>query len=329
MSRNQFDPRFGKKPAQFIGHEDILRDITAMLDDPDEENRTIIISGIKGSGKTAMFSEIRSLLDSSQIVVVGAGMTEADLQENASIEDSLPIVYFADDVDKDMPGFASFVADFFADKSSSDKANSKQNSRLVLAGLPHAIDDLLKDKNFDKLKSAFRITLSNIHTDEVLMLFSDTVADNEKNEEEIDQDVLQRAAEATLGYPYLIQLIGYYLSKEENGIDDKAVDRAIFRSKIELYKNIHEPLVWSLSSKDRMFLWAMAQDEGASEFGEIAKRMDVSTGYASKYRERLIGADVIYSSAYGELAFTLPYMKEYIEKEYVERFGGEGGKRRL
>jgi len=73
----------------------------------------------------------------------------------------------------------------------------------------------------------------------------------------------------------------------------------------------------------------MAQDEGASEFGEIAKRMGVSTGYASKYRERLLGAGIIYRSAYGKLAFTLPYMREYIEKEYIERLGGEGGKRRL
>jgi hypothetical protein len=240
-----------------------------------------------------------------------------------------PIIYFVDDVDKDMPGFASFIAEYFSSNGNSDKANVGLNSRLVLAGLPHSIDDLLKDKNFSKLKRSFRITLNNIRTDEVLMLFKETFSEDVTDEEENALEVLQRAAEATLGYPYLIQLIGYYLSKEEKGIDDKAVDRAIFRSKIELYKNIHEPLVWSLSSKDRMFLWAMAQDEGASEFGEIAKRMDVSTGYASKYRERLIGADVIYSSAYGELAFTLPYMKEYIEKEYVERLGGEGGKRRL
>jgi Mn-dependent DtxR family transcriptional regulator len=107
------------------------------------------------------------------------------------------------------------------------------------------------------------------------------------------------------------------------------VDKAIFLAKIELYKNVHGLLISGLSSKDRMFLWAMAQDENRSEFGEIARRMDVSTGYASKYRERLINAGVIYSSGYGELSFTLPFMKEYIEKEFIERLGGEGGKRRL
>jgi len=127
----------------------------------------------------------------------------------------------------------------------------------------------------------------------------------------------------------MIQLVGYYLFKDDKPIDDMVADKAIFLAKTELYKNVHDPFVRSLSSKDRMFLWAMAQDEGASEFGEIARRMNVSAGYASKYRERLINAGVIYSSAYGELAFTLPFMKEYVEKEYIERLGGEGGKRRL
>jgi hypothetical protein len=72
----------------------------------------------------------------------------------------------------------------------------------------------------------------------------------------------------------------------------------------------------------------MSKDEFDSEFGEIAKRMGVSTGYASKYRERLLNAELIYASAYGRLAFTLPYMREYVGKEYIERFGGEGGKER-
>ena len=316
---NLFDPRFGKRPARYIGRDDILRDIRAMLDDPDEEARVTIISGIKGSGKTAMLSEIRAFLDPSQAVFLSADSIDAGSAERSSAIHTAPTVYFADDVDKTTHGLAAFLDEFYEDKS----------SRLIMAGHPHAIEELLKDKNLSKLKSSFRVPLVNIRTDEVLFLFEDIFMGAETEDEEKTLDALKRAAEATMGYPYLIQLIGYYLSKEEKAIDDKAVDRAIFRAKIELYKNIHEPLVWSLSSKDRIFLWAMAQDESASEFGEIAKRMDVSTGYASKYRERLIGVDVIYSSAYGELAFTLPYMKEYIEKEYVERLGGEGGKRRL
>jgi hypothetical protein len=231
-------------------------------------------------------------------------------------------VFFVDNAAKDVPGLHAFLAGF------SKHGVGGENDMLVIAGLPHAIDDLLKDEALSFLKRSYRASLGNIRVDEVLLFFMEAFPTGKADGNNMASVALERAAEATMGYPYLIQLIGYYLSKEED-IDDKAADRAIFRAKIELYKNIHEPLVWGLSSKDRMFLLAMAQDEGASEFGEIAKRMDVSAGYASKYRERLIDAGVIYSSAYGELAFALPFMKEYVEKEYVERFGGEGGKRRL
>ncbi|MDR0876346.1 MAG: hypothetical protein LBN12_09070 [Clostridiales Family XIII bacterium] len=145
----------------------------------------------------------------------------------------------------------------------------------------------------------------------------------------ITDDAIVRAAEASAGYPYLIRLIAHYLwraKKDLIGVTE--TDKAIFLAKIELFKNIHDPLFWGLSSKDRFFLWAMSKDEFDSEFGEIAKRMGVSAGYASKYRERLLNAELIYASAYGRLAFTLPYMREYVGKDYIERLGGEGGKDR-
>jgi hypothetical protein len=145
----------------------------------------------------------------------------------------------------------------------------------------------------------------------------------------ITEDVLARASEASAGYPYLIRLLAHYLWRvKKDPIDAAETDKAIFLAKIELFKNIHDPLFWGLSSKDRFFLWAMSKDEFDSEFGEIAKRMGVSTGYASKYRERLLNAELIYASSYGRLAFTLPYMREYVGKEYIERLGGEGGKER-
>jgi len=318
MNNNLFDPRFGKKPAYFAGRDDVLRDIRAALYDPDEQDRVTILSGIKGSGKSSILAEVRS--ESEQ-----EGFVFSEPLRDREIASAT--VFIIDDARADMPGLSNFLATFI------QRVQTGSDIRLILAGLPHDIDEILKDDRLSYLRRAGRISLGNLRTDEILALFTEAFAEGSQesgHENSADQDidsVLRRAAEATAGYPYLVQLVGYYLSKEKS-LDDKAVDKAIFLAKIELYKNIHEPLIWSLSSKDRMFLLTMAQDESRSEFGEIAKRMNVSTGYASKYRERLINAGVIYSSGYGELAFTLPFMKEYIEKELIERFG-EGGKRRL
>ena len=317
-----FDPRLGKRPARFAGRDDVLRDIRAALADPEEQYRVTILSGIKGSGKSSILSEVRMMPGSSGLVFV-------KLNEGGEIPATVfpagpgggvTTVFLIDDAGPGIPGLREFLADF------SLSVNEGEDIKLILAGLPNDIDELLKDGGAPYLRRAGRILLGNLRIDEVMTLFTEAFAINDTVQDR--ENILHRAAEATAGYPYMVQLIGYYLSKEKD-LDDKAVDKAIFLSKIELYKNIHEPLVWSLSSKDRMFLWAMAQDESRSEFGEIARRMDVSTGYASKYRERLINAGVIYSSAYGKLAFALPFMKEYVEKEFIELFGGEGGKRRL
>ena len=321
-NKSLFDPRLGKRPAQFAGRDDVLRDIRAALADPEEQYRTTILSGIKGSGKSSIISEVRSDPGSPGLVFVelkeGEDMPPAVSDARGA---EAVTVYIVDDAYSEMKGLRVFLIDF------SWRVHEGEDLKLILAGMPQDVDELLKDGRLAYLRRARRISLGNLRTDEVLALFERSLAGT--GAEQIDGNVLRRAAEATGGYPYLVQLIGYYLSKEDKIIDDKAADNAIFLAKIELYKNIHEPLVFSLSSKDRIFLWAMAQDEGHTEFKEIAGRMGVSAGYASKYRERLIHAGVIYSSSYGELAFTLPLMKEYINKEYIERLGGEGGKRRL
>ena len=317
-----FDPRFGKRAAYFVGRDDVLRDLRAALADPEEQYKVTILSGIKGSGKSSILAEVRRNPGLTNVVFVE--FKKGDEIPRLALpvpESGASTVFLIDDVSANMPGLREFLTDF------SQYANEGEDMKLILAGLPHDIGELMKDERLSFLQRAGRISLGYIYIDEVLAVFAE--AFGKEGTAPIDENALRRAAEATVGYPYLIQLIGYYLSKEEKGIDDNATDKAIFLAKIELYKNVHEPIIWGLSSKDRMFLWAMAQDEGSSEFGDIAKRMNVSAGYASKYRERLINAGVIYSSAYGELAFALPHMREYIGKEYIERFGSEGCKRRL
>jgi|GEM_PF-6506318 len=336
--RDWFDPRFGKRPSRFVGRDAVLRDIGAALRDNDELGRDTILTGIKGSGKSSILSAVRAGVDGAKVFFFGEpGNEKAQLKAGESeffggsgldMRGVSGAVYIVDDADKDTPGLRQFLVDY------AEQIRQGENVKLILAGLPHKAVELLTDDGLAFLRRARSFALENVRVDEVFAFYKEAFAGvnafrGEDGDGAAAENVLLRAAEATAGYPYMIQLIGYYLSKEEKGIDDKAADKAIFLSKIELYKNIHDPLIWGLSSKDRMFLWAMSQDEGASEFGEIARRMDVSAGYASKYRERLINAGAIYRSAYGELAFTLPFMKEYVQKEFIERLGGEYGKRRL
>lgn len=59
----------------------------------------------------------------------------------------------------------------------------------------------------------------------------------------------------------------------------------------------------------------MSHDDGpskTSETSEIAKRLGVSSTYAGQYRLRLINAEIITPAGYGKLAFTMPYLREYL-----------------
>lgn len=77
---------------------------------------------------------------------------------------------------------------------------------------------------------------------------------------------------------------------------------------------VHEPAIEDLSSVDRTYLLAMAQDEGPSRTGDIAHRIGKDAQYAGRYRERLIQAGIIYSSSYGYVDFTIPYLRQWLQE---------------
>lgn len=75
---------------------------------------------------------------------------------------------------------------------------------------------------------------------------------------------------------------------------------------------VHAPEIDGLSSTQKEYLLVMAQDDGPSSTGEIAKRLERNAGYANVYRTQLIKEDVIHSPAWGQVDFELPYMRDPI-----------------
>jgi hypothetical protein len=191
---------------------------------------------------------------------------------------------------------------------------------LVMAGLPYAIFDVLNDQVLTFLRRAKRIMLENLPIVQVEVSYSKAFKSSHK---QIVGDVLVEAAKATYGYPYLVQLIGYYLWKESDEVvDSEALEIAVKLSKDELYRNVHELIIRELSPKDIEFVYAMAEDELVSNFGDIIARLGITSGYASIYRKRLIDAGVIHSSGYGKLAFSPPYLRDYLldNEEWIKAF---------
>jgi hypothetical protein len=187
---------------------------------------------------------------------------------------------------------------------------------IVMAGLPSSISGVLNDRILTFLNRAHKIHLGQIPLGEISIYYRNAFKRMHKG---FAPNVLEMAAGATRGYPYLLQLIGYYLasySENETEISTELAALAIADARREMVESIFEPVLRPLSTKDRDFLKAMSKDVDTSRIAEIAARMEVSQAYAQRYRRRLIEAGVVAQADRGELRFAVPYLGERLRGEF-------------
>lgn len=189
---------------------------------------------------------------------------------------------------------------------------------MTMAGLPSAVSDLLNDDVLTFLRRANREDLRDVALDDVRAAMAQTVADYGRT---ITDTALTAAAEATGGYPFMIQLVGYHCWRKAYGdvIDEAAVAEGIPAARKRLGSTVHQAALADLSPVDRTFLLAMAHDPGQSHLRDIAGRMGESVRYASVYRQRLIDASVIEPTDRGYVDFAIPYLREYL-REHAARY---------
>ena len=184
---------------------------------------------------------------------------------------------------------------------------------LVMAGLPKTVTDILNDDILSFLRRAKQVSLENVPFSAVLQEYAEVIG----AEYRIKDETIHQAAVTTKGYPYLIQLMGYYLWEFlRRGEEEKeALQMACDESRAMMFQNVHTLLYRELSVGDKAFVKAMAVDDGTSKFSAIIKRTGKSKNHASTYRVRLIDSGYVRAMGYGELAFSIPFTKEFIEQE--------------
>lgn len=195
----------------------------------------------------------------------------------------------------------------------------ERNFAIVFAGLPSAVSDLLNDEVLTFLRRAERFLLEDVKRPDVRAAFVETITDNGYT---IDDDALDIATEATGGYPFMIQLVGYHVWRKavDSHIDVEAAREGVDAARVRLGNTVHSAALAGLSDVDRTYLVAMAQDDGPSSTGEVARRMGRATSYANIYRTRLIEAGIIEADGHGRVAFSIPYLRDYL-REHAAQLG--------
>jgi AAA ATPase domain len=184
---------------------------------------------------------------------------------------------------------------------------------LIFAGLPAAVSDLLNEGVATFLRRADRIDLHAASITEVERSFTETFASAGMT---LGEGLARDAAEATGGYPFLIQLVGYHLwqeaEKTSGDLDAGAVARAVTAARRRNERVVIEAALSTTSGRDRDFLQAMAEDTGASSATDIGARTGMRPNAVGNYRTRLIDAGLVEPAGYGRVDFAIPGLREYL-----------------
>lgn len=182
---------------------------------------------------------------------------------------------------------------------------------IVLAGLPSAVSGTLNDRALTFLNRATRIDLGPIAIGEIDAYYARAFAELDIR---IPTDLRLRAAEATEGSAYLMQLVGHCLTRYARGgrVDEPVLADALRAARADFERDVCETSLAALSDMDAAFLSAMSKDDGRSKTSEVAERLGVTRDYAQKYRKRLLDAGIIRVTGHGSVGFAVPYLRDWL-----------------
>jgi len=361
---NPFNPSFGVRPEQFLGRDDIVDSFINAITNINSPWRSTLLVGVRGSGKTAILSQIQAKVMNSEIFVVSVS-PESDFLDNVlgqlykqmskpklkglpqlkslslgygialsfekdgdtpdftktfryQITNMLDIVqksgksvvFLIDESQKHNEGLRTFIGTY------QHLLREEYPVSLVMAGLPEVVSEILNDDVLTFFRRANQVYLKNVGISLVEQEYRN-VFSRENNG--ISDILLKEAAIKTYGYPYLIQLVGYYLWENIHaGYRGDLLLQVLVSAKDRLFQNVHQLVYDRLSVRDKEFLFSMADDESQSLSKDILVRLGKGKSYASMYRARLISRGIIVSTGHGTLGYAYPYMREFLLEKKSE-----------
>jgi hypothetical protein len=134
---------------------------------------------------------------------------------------------------------------------------------------------------------------------------------------QITPEALDATYQLTKGYPYFIQEWGYQMwnMAQSSPIEMSVVKAAAETVVQRLDENFFRVRFDRLTPGEKNFLRAMAElGPEASRTGDIATTLGVKVNSIGPVRAKLIKKGMIYSPAYGDMAFTVPLFDEFMKR---------------
>lgn len=163
-------------------------------------------------------------------------------------------------------------------------AGEGANIAVVMAGLPAIVSEVLDEATLTFLHRATKVELGPLSIPSVRAYYHSAFMRANRS---LDDTLLDRAAEATQGFPYLLQLLGYYLVEycpEGEPVKPDELESAIDAALYDFDHDVLGAMLRPLSRADMTFLEAMSQDDRVSRVADLQERLGVSQGHVQSYR---------------------------------------------
>ena len=336
---NPYSLVFGKEPAQLVSRVANIKEVTTTFGAENPTQQAFLITGVRGSGKTVLMTEIcKNLRKDDKWIVVELNperdMLEA-LASKLSSENNLARIFKSAKIDLSFFGFGLSVSDA-APITDIEVALAKMLGSLKRHGkrVLVAVDEVASTANVRTFASAFQILVrQNLP---IFLLMTGLFANVRKLQDEKTLTFLYRApriqvgplnigavadsfrksfhtsdeqaldmARLTKGYSFAFQVLGYF-TWEHAGLDEAAM--ADFKQYLDdcAYEKI-----WSeLSENDRKLAYGIARSEDG-RVANVRRVIGWETNQFNPYRDRLAKQGLVDTSARGYIRFTLPLFDRY------------------
>lgn len=336
---NPYTLTFGRKPQQYIARPDQTQKVIDTFRAELPTSQVYMITGIRGSGKTVMLTEISSFFEAQEDWIVLNLSTDTNIMENIvsrmssrhflgryfpHIEINLPSLTIAfdkntaEDSDSVLRRFLTLIKEkgkkilFVIDeivKNESVKTfvsffqiylREEFPVYLLMAGLYENISDLQNERTLTFLYRAPRISLEPLNLPAMAASYRETL--------HLQPVRAVAMARLTKGYSFAFQVLGYLLW--EYG-QDMPQDRLLALFDADLAQYAYDKIWNELSALDRKVVTVISQ--GITEVKSIRQKLQISPQLLNVYRRRLMDQGVVDGSSHGTLTLALPRFEVYVE----------------
>lgn len=332
-----FSLSFGKEPLKYISREPEREQIISDFSSEYPTSNIYMLTGVRGSGKTVLLSSVANeMRKNSNWIVIDLNSERnmfydllAELKSSTELLPGLSgarfdVSFMGVGLNPESSGDPITAIDKILRELTEkgkrvlitlDEAVSGRRTRefsaqfqiflrkgyqvfMLMAGLYDNISKLQDGKALTFLYRAPRIEVGPLSLREIARSYADTFS--------IDTTEATSMAEATKGYAYAYQILGYLCCRHECGYREVMDEYDTY-----LFERVYDKLWAEMSDNDRKASAALASGFTAVE--DIRKHAGMSSNTFSVYRSRLLKKGICHSPQYGHLAFTLPRFEEYVK----------------